>query len=265
MLVGAATQNLSGNDFIALDMACGPFDVRRSYNGSGDFTSTGGVPTSFAASNAALDYSAGYVTMYSFKPDIQRVKSGDLDDEILIFLNSIPAGHRAMLSIWHEADGKARQGTFTVADWKAAFKHFCDLVHSLDDPNLQTALILEAYQPTTDPIGTTYAKMWPGPGYVDVFLVDGYTDLGNTGNAVFGKAASFATLMDVPWGVAEMGQRTGAVDTEWMAEMARYLADHGAVSLVWFNSNAGGVTPTPGPDLVPRAVAETISLLLGDE
>jgi hypothetical protein len=126
VLIGAAGQNLGGSDYSALNSAAGPFTCRRSYNGSADFSTNGGVPTSFTASNAAYDYDTvadvtKYVSVYSFKPDIVAMGSSNtavnLDDEVNNFLASIPEGHPMFLSIWHEADGKARGGTFSVAVW----------------------------------------------------------------------------------------------------------------------------------------------------
>jgi hypothetical protein len=265
MLVGATGQSLGGNDFAALNASAGPFSCRRSYNGSADFSTNGGVPTSFTASNAAYDYDvvadvSKYVSIYSSKPDLTRMGSSNtgtnLDDEVNNFLASIPEDHPMLLTIWHEADGKVRSGTFTLTVWKAAFKRFCDLVHAFGNPDLYTALVLEAYQPTT--AGTLYADMWPGDGYADCLLTDGYTDLGS-GDGVWKKGVDFAALKGIPWGIAELGFRTGTVTSDWMAVQATYAEDHDGVCLCWFNSNSGGVTPTPGTAAGPLATARLAS------
>lgn len=261
MLVGAATQNAGGSDYAPLDTTAGPFTCRRSYNGTADFSSTHGVPTSFSASNAHIDYDTvadmtRYVSVYSFKPDVTMLGNGDLDDEVNTFLGTVPDGHPMLLTVWHEADGKVRGGTFTVAAWKKAFQRFADLVHGFGNAHLYVALVLEAYQPTTP--GTLYTDMWPGDGYADCFLTDGYTDLGS-GDSVWKKGYDFAVSKSLPWGIAELGQRSGAVDPGWMAVQATYAADREAVCLCWFNNTTGPVTPTPGTGAGPLATARLAS------
>jgi hypothetical protein len=263
MLVGAATPNAKGTDYGALDRSAGPLTCRRSFHGDKEFAGSHGVPPSFAASNAAIDYAAGvinYVSVMSFKPDVTMLATGALDTAILAFLASIPAGHKMILSIWHEADGKARATNppFTVTQWKAAFIRFCTLVHQTNNPNLYTALILEAYQPATN--GTKYADMWPGKGFADILLVDGYKDLGTEGS-IWDKAIVFAAMVGIPWGVGEIGIRGGAtVSTEWMAENFGYVLNNDGRILCWFDTTTGGVLATPGTDPMALNTAQTLSL-----
>lgn len=262
MLVGAAGQSLSGSDYAVLNASAGPFTCRRSYNGANDFASNHGVPTSFSASNAALDYDTvadmtRYVSVYSFKPDLTMLGSttGNLDARLEAFIETIPDGHPMMLTPWHEPGSKVRQGTFSAAAWIAGFRRFADVVDASGNAHLYTALIDSAYQP---PTGGLYADVWPGNEYVDVMLLDGYTDLGS-GNPVWLKGRDFATLKGVPWGIGELGFRTGVVNSDWMAVQANYAQDNGAVCLCWFNSNSGGVSPTPGTAAGPLATARLAS------
>lgn len=261
-LVGMATQDYKhGSDWPTW---APKLNIRRSYNGPDDFPATHGVPSSFAASSAAVDLGLGVVTLYSFKPDVVLMAPDSngysvLDATINGFLDSIPEGHKAILTIWAEGDGKARGGMFTVAAWKAAVKHFCDLVAAHSNPDIKSAIILEAYQPTAP--GTLYSDMYPGSCF-DYFFVDGYTDLGPEGEDVFGKAVEAAEEWNVPWGIAEMGMRAGAIDAAWIARMFRYAVDNDAVAVCLFNSNSGGVPQTPGTDVAGRAAVMAISTLL---
>jgi hypothetical protein len=256
MLIGAATQNLSGSDW---PTNLGPLTCRRSFNGSTDFAATYGVPTSFSASNAGIDASKGLVSIYSFKPDISLMAGASLDDAVNAFLDSIPAGQKMILTVWHEPGSKVRQGVFTVTQWQAAFTHFCNLVHAKANPNLATAYIDSAYQPTT--AGSLYGDIWPGPGYADYFLTDGYTDLGS-GDSVWKKGADAAKGWGIPWGIGEIGVRSGTISNTWMATQTRWAMDNNAVCLCWFDSNSGGVVPTPGTDANAVATAMTVSTLL---
>lgn len=259
MLIGAASATSKGSDYAALDASAGPFTCRRSYHGEGE-----NFPL-FPVSNAAIDFDTStnktrYVSVLSFKPDVVAMASGDLDDEVNAFLASVPAAHKMILSIWHEADGKVRQKKFTVAQFKAAFIRFCTLVHQANRPNLSTALILEAYQDPTKTKGTQFADMWPGRGFADLLLVDGYTDLGS-GGAVWNPAITFAFSVGVPWGIAEIGTRSGAVSPAWMAIQYGYAQMYDARLLCWFNTATGGVVPTPGSGADALQASKTLCAL----
>lgn len=261
MLIGATTQNAGGSDWGTLAAACGPFTCRRSFNKAGDFSSTHGVPPTFAASNANIDAGLGVVSIYSFKPDIVLMAGDALDAAVDGFLDSIPQGHKAILTVWHEGDVKVRQEQFTVKQWRDSLAHFADLVHTHANDDLKVAAILSAYQPTAP--GTRYEDML-GDGLIsdiDYLLVDGYTDLGS-GDSAWKASADFASEAQVGWGIAEIGTRTGAVDPGWMAVQARWALDHDAVCLCWFNNSTDGVTPTPGTGTAAQAAAHTISVLL---
>lgn len=261
MLLGAASQSLPGNDFAALDAAIGPLTARRSYQGEAD-----GFPL-FAVGNSRIDYQNNrtkYVTFVSFKPDAVSMANGGYDDEVNAWLASIPSGHPVVATIWHEADGKVRQGKFTVTQFKAAFIRFATLVHTANLPNVHTSLILEAYQDLPQCEGTQFADMWPGRGFADIFLVDGYDDLGTQG-AVWDGAILFARSHGVPWGVGECGTKVApAVDPGWMATQVAYAGVYDARVFMWFN-NTTAALPTPGSDPVAQHTAATISFLLYDD
>lgn len=253
MLVGMATQNGNGSDW---PTNMGPMTARRSYNKTADFSATHGVPTSFAASNAHVDSGLNVVTIYSFKPDIILMAGTSLDASVEGFLDSFPEGQKAILTVWHEPDGKVRQGQFTIAQWQAAFTHFCDLVHAHGNPNIKTAAIFEAYQQSNP--GTQYADMWPGDGYADYILYDGYTDLGS-GDSVWKKGYDFAQSKGLPWGVGEVGFRSGTVTNTWDVDQALWAYRHDAAVFCWFNCDAGGVVPTPGTGTAAVAGAYTLA------
>jgi hypothetical protein len=254
MLVGAASQNASGSDWPALDTVAGPWSVRRSYDG-------GAVPATWSASVAGVDVSHR-ASVWSAKPDLTQLASGALDSSINAFLASIPSTHVAFLTVWHEPDGKIRKGQFTLAQWKPAFQHFCNLVHASGKPHVYTTLICEAWSGQSPSAGTTYADMWPGSGYVDVFGVDGYSNTGSD-SALWNPAVTFAQSKSVPWGIGEVGCAT-TIDTAWMRKQAVYAATHSsgghssAAYFCWF-SNDNGVIPTPGTNPAADATSHSIS------
>lgn len=264
MLVGAASVNLSGSDFPALDAAAGPFTVRRSYDT--------GIPASFAASVAGIDVGSR-ASVWSCKPDIFQLASGALDTQIRAFVASIPTTHVAWLTCWHEPDHKIRTSVFTLADYLAGFRRWCQVVKDaateFSKPHVYTTQIVEAWSGQTPQAGSTLAQMWPGVGtdglpLVDCYGVDGYSNTG-TGAALWGPAVDFAKAKGIPWGIAEIGCGT-AIDTAWMATQATYATTHAAggrhtkaAYFCWFSNSTGGVVPTPGTDAGALAAAHTIS------
>lgn len=259
MLVGAASANLAGSDFDALDAAAGPFTVRRSYDT--------GIPATWDASVAGIDVGKR-ASIWSCKPDLAQLAAGSLDTTIRALVASIPTTHVCWLTAWHEPDGKIRQGAFTLAQYQPAFARWCAVVKQaaidFGKPHVYTAQILEAWSGQTPQAGTTYADLWPGDGLVDCYGVDGYSNTGST-DALWGPARSFATSKGIPWGIAEVGCGT-AIDTSWMSDQAAYASTHAAGGqhtkcawFCWFSNSVGGVVPTPGTDPAAQATAKSIS------
>lgn len=255
MLVGAATQNLSGSDFPALDASSGPFTVRRSYDSA--------LPASFAASVAGIDVGVR-ASVWSCKPDLAQLAAGTLDSAITRFVTSIPDSHVAFLTCWHEPDGKIRKNEITLGQYLPAFRRFCQVVKAVNKPHVYTTQILEAWSGQTPKAGSTYADLWPGAGYVDCYGVDGYSNTGS-GSSLWGPALSFATSKGIPWGIAELGCGT-TMSTSWMQDQADYAATHAAggqhtraAYFCWFSNTVGGMVPTPGSDTAAQAKAKAIS------
>lgn len=255
MLVGAASQNLDGSDFAALNSSSGPWTVRRSYDTT--------LPASWAASRAGIDVGVR-ASVWSCKPDLAQLAAGTLDAAIIQFVSSIPDTHVAFLTCWHEPDGKIRKNEITLAQYLPAFRRFCQVAKSVGKPRVYTAQIIEAWSGQTPKAGSTYADLWPGAGYVDCYGVDGYSNTGTTAG-LWGPAVSFATSKNIPWGIAELGCGT-TMSTSWMQDQADYAATHAAggehtraAYLCWFSNSVGGMVPTPGSDTAAQAKAKAIS------
>ena len=250
ILWGAASGRLSGADYPAMDAAFGPLTVRRSYQ-----PASVGMPASWAECNAAADVGKR-ASCWSGKPSITAMARGALDGETLAFLRSVPKSHLAFVTIWHEADGKIRDGSFNLTTYRAAFRRFCRLVQRVraeGRPRLYTIQILTSWSGTSPRSGTTYADLWPGDGLVDCFGVDGYSSVG-TGESLWGPAVEFARSRDVPWAVPEIGYgRTGTRDASWMKDQVEYLTSTPAggrhtrcAFACWFNTGGPISVPTPG-------------------
>lgn len=264
MLIGAATETLMGTDFEEKAAAAGPWTVRRSYTGA-----TSGWPVAtFAASTAGPDLGRR-ASVWSAKPPITAVSSGSLDDKIRSFLRSIPKSHPAFVTIWHEPEAKIRQRLFTLREYKAGFRRFCQLVREAQAEGwsrLYTYQCVTSWAGQRPRPGTTYVEMWPGDGLVDVFAVDGYSSLG-TKEGLWGPALEFARSKKVPWAISEIGWSSPETATPaWLRDQAGYAASHGSgarsrCAFMCFFDLVGplGGIPTPGDDPAGQAECRRIS------
>lgn len=266
MLVGAASAVSSGSDFDALDAAAGPFTARRSYEDP-----MVGFPWSdWSATRAGIDVGKR-ASVWSCKPDIVRLGQGGYDAAITALVQSIPDTHVAFLTCWHEVDSKIRKGTADAAGtvitldlWLPAIRHFADAVHAAGKRHVYTMLALTTWSGTNPQVGTTYADIWPGDGYIDCFAVDGYSNVGS-GVGLWGPAVSFARSKNIPWAAAEVGC-AGSMDTAWMQAQADYCGATAAggnhtraAFMCWFSSTVGGVLATPGDDPAAQATSKSIA------
>ncbi|TYK44376.1 hypothetical protein [Actinomadura decatromicini] len=263
ILWGAAGDRLSGSDFPGMDDEFGPLTIRRSYQ-----PAAVGMPEGWAESNAGVDVGAR-ASCWSGKPSITAMARGALDQETLAFLRSIPEDHLAFVSIWHEADGKIRSGSFGLTVYRAAFRRFCRLVQRVKAegrPLLHTIQILTTWSGTSPRAGSTYADLWPGDDLVDCFGVDGYSHVGS-GDSLWGPAVEFADSKGVPWAVPEIGYgRTGTRDVGWLNDQVEYLTSTAAggrhtrcAFACWFNTAGPISVRTPGGNPAWVAAARSAS------
>lgn len=263
ILWGTCPESLSGSDFAAKDAAYGPLTIRRSYQ-----PAAAGMPASWAACNAGVDVGKR-ASCWSGKPSITAMAAGSLDAQTLTFLRSIPQSHVAFVSIWHEGDGKIKDGQFSLATYKAALKRFCQLVKQVQGEgwsHLYTIQILTTWSGTNPTPGTTYADTWPGDGLVDCFGVDGYSHVGS-GASLWGPAVNFARSKGIPWAVPEIGYgNTGTQDVSWLTDQVAYLTttagggSHTRCAFAcWFDTAGPISNPTPGTNSAWIAAAKAAS------
>ena len=263
ILWGAATDNLSGSDFAADDTQFGPLTIRRSYQ-----PAAAGMPGSWAACNAGVDVGVR-ASCWSGKPTMSSVASGALDGQILAFLRSIPKTHVAFVSIWHEPDGKIKDGVFSLATYKTGFARFCSLVQQVKAegwPHLYSFQCVTTWAGTNPSPGTTYADMWPGDGLVDCYGLDGYSHVGSQAS-LWGPGVAFATSKNIPWCIPEIGYgNTGTQSVSWMNDQIAYVTttkaggEHSRCAFAcWFNVPGPISVPTPGTNSAWIAAAKAAS------
>lgn len=200
---------------------------------------------------------------------MSSVASGSLDGQILTFLRSIPRTHVAFVSIWHEPDGKIKDGVFSLNLYKTGFARFCSLVQQVKAegwPHLYTFQCVTTWAGTNPSPGTTYADMWPGDGLVDCYGLDGYSHVGSQAS-LWGPGVEFAKAKGIPWCVPEIGYGSqGTQNVSWMNDQITYLTTTPAggahlrcAFACWFNVPGPISIPTPGTNSSWIAAAKAAS------
>lgn len=182
--------------------------VHRTYSG-------GNIVNNFMSTNAAPNVANGVATMWSCKPNLDQVANGNLDTTFTQFFNSIPAGHRAWLMMWHEP----WDDQFNWATFRAAQKRAWELLHGSDaDTNLVKWGILGTGWDFIQ--GWAQTNFFPEGGEYDFVGVDEYdfyrnldvmpaSPRGRNGhrkaNTMFGPCIAFANSVNKPVVVGEFG------------------------------------------------------------
>jgi hypothetical protein len=162
----------------------------------------------------------------SFKLPPTQVLNGNYDAQLSAFFAATP--QLTYWSYWHEPEDDIARGTFTAADYRAAWAHIAGLAKASGKP-LRATLILMGYS-LKPGSGRTWTDYYPGPDVIDVLGWDTYAWHGNdTGDSVYGPAMDASRLAGKPWAIAETG--VGSVQypnpaerQAKLTEMARYLA-----------------------------------------
>jgi hypothetical protein len=157
-------------------------------------------------------------THYSFKPEIQAVARGEMDGQLQLFLDSIPAGHPTILTMWHEPETE-----FSTAaeqeEYRQAWRHFVDLVRRQDRPELATSWVMMAYS-WSEMSGRDPMDWWPGDGVVDIVGIDMY----NEGSLRGTRWDSPGRALGEPFaGEPERPMRAGQSIVEWVRERGAEL------------------------------------------
>jgi len=268
MLVGAAVKATGGRTTTEQEIAflAGKgvaLEVRRVYDPGFDEDFT---------RRAAADLGVR-ATHYSFKPDMAAMAAGTLDADVRRFLGTIPAGHRTVLTIWHEPEND-----FTTAAQKATYRagwvRFARLVREAKRPELSTSWVMMGYSwrsaSKRQPL-----DWWPGDGVVDSVGVDVYNegslsgarwdspgrafaqpfpgDRPYDGGYVDGGILAFVQRHGTALGIAEVGtleNTTGLTagwtstptKEAWIRDAVAYYKSIGAVYVEYFHSG-----PNRGP------------------
>ncbi len=262
MLVGSTVWYHDGRTSIPeeleyLESRVGRLEIRRVYDSGFDRDFT---------NRAGLDIGKR-TTHYSFKPDMSALARGALDADIRALLDSIPAGHPTILTVWHEPENDF-QSDAQKADYRKGWQRFAQLVKAQDRPELSTSWVMMAYS-FRAMSGREPMDWWPGDGVVDIVGIDTYNegslkqsewdspgrefgqpapgDAAMRGGFVDGGILAFLQRHDAKLGIAEFGSlenTTGITadwtDTptkaEWIRQAVEYYHSLGAIYVEYFHA-----------------------------
>jgi len=279
MLIGSSAKPHNGRTTIAqevafLDANVGALEIRRVYDG--------GFDQNFM-NRSAMDVGKR-ATHYSFKPDMGSLAAGSLDQSVRNLLATIPAGHKTILTIWHEPEND-----FTTAESQATYRkgwqRFSTLVRASGRAELTTSWVMMSYS-WRSVSGRQPLNWWPGDGVVDSVGIDTYNEgsltgtswnspgkafnqpypgeSGYSGGYVDGGIPAFLALHKAKFGIAEFGTLENTTSltagwtttpnkAAWLREAVDYYNRLGAIYVEYFHSG-----PYRGPwwlDSSPASMA----------
>lgn len=172
----------------------------------------------------------------SFKSDPRTVLSGANDAAYRTFFQNAPRDRPTWWTFFHEPEDDVRPGSWTTAEYRAAWAHIDRIADSVGNPQLKSALILMCW--TVNPkSGRTWGSFYEASA-VDVLAWDCYNAPSSTGSfvapsALLDPAVAAARSVGKPWAVAEWGSTTqgttGDRRAAWIRAMSQYMYDNDAV------------------------------------
>lgn len=125
----------SQSTFNSINNALGGVRVRRTYHDDAS------VPSSWANSEAASDVAAGRASIWSWKPNVTGFPgSTSQKNAFSNFLDTIPAGHQAIICAVHEPEDNIADGDYTLTQWGALQDAVHTITKSKGRPELRTGV-----------------------------------------------------------------------------------------------------------------------------
>ena len=192
---------------------------------------------------------SGGPVVVSFKAQPKDVVSGRLDGQFANWFNSAPKDRPIFWSYFHEPENDVESGSFTTADYRAAWVHLSGLADRANNPQLRSNLILMCW---TLQSGShrNWQDYFAGAGVIDTIGWDCYNKSFSKGSygdpaSMLGKAVATSKGAGVNWAVAELGSKMAAGDSgtgraAWLTAIGSYARSNGAAYITYFDSTVGG-------------------------
>jgi hypothetical protein len=201
---------------------------------------------------AAWPGSAGTVggnVEVSFKALPREVLSGSLDSRLSTWFATAPKDRQVIWTYYHEPEDDIARGSFTAADYRAAWQHLAALADKAGNPQLKSSLVLMGWS-LSKQSGRNWKDYYPGSAAIDILGWDTY-NLGarkgvyNSPATVVGDVITTSRAEGKAWGIAELGSvlisgdSGGTGRAQWLRDMGSYLKSNGAYYVTYFDAPVG--------------------------
>ena len=186
----------------------------------------------------------GRDVVVSFKLDPRAVLAGDHDRDMRSWFRSAPRDLDVYWVFWHEPEDEVEDGSFTAADFRAAFVRLDGLADETRNPRLISTVVLMSWS-TREASGRNWQDYFPAADSVDVLAWDVYNRRGSRGaystpTELLDAPRKAAESVGKPFAVAELGSilidgDSGAGRAQWLRSMGDYFSEHGAVFATYFD------------------------------
>jgi hypothetical protein len=201
-----------------------------------------GLPDPNAWSSGAPGVNKSVVVV-SFRVPPATILSGADDGALAHFFDTAPTGHPIYYSYYHEPEPFITDGSFTLAQYKAAWTHIVAIADAAHNPDLRSTLILMSWD--LDPAsGFNFRDFLPAGHVISTMGWDAYP-AGTVHNSnpqltspadFMGPEIAASRSVGLPYGFAEFALGTPNGRPGWLAGVANYLQSSGALFGTLFNS-----------------------------
>lgn len=235
-LAGAAIQLRTGETYAQglarIDRTYGPLKMARVFYP--------GLPPAWPGSPADV---ANRTVVVSFKALPLDIIAGRHDAQLASWFASMPRTRDTYWVYYHEPEDNIRDGTFTAADYRTAWRRLAGLADRAGNSRLRATLVLMCW--TLDPLASrNWRDYYPGGDVIDVLGWDCYNDgpvkgAYNSPDGLFAKSIEVSRAAGKPFGYAEIGSllldTTGSGRAAWLRSVASYLRQHNALWVAYFD------------------------------
>jgi hypothetical protein len=180
----------------------------------------------------------------SFKLDPRAVLSGRYDQAMRRWFATAPNDRDVYWVYYHEPEDNIAAGSFSAADYRAAWRRLRSLADEAHNPRLHATLVLMGW--TLDPrSGRDWRDYYPGKDVIQALGWDVYNLADGKGRyetpqAMYERVVSTSEAEGLPFGVAETGSLVvrgddGSKRAEWLRATNSYLTAHNALWVAYFD------------------------------